>query len=42
VPGAKVTLMARATDGTGAVQEEAFTLPEPDGGTGWPRIEVGG
>ena len=40
-PGAKATLMARATDGNHAVQDEAFTLPEPNGGTGWPRIEVG-
>jgi DMSO/TMAO reductase YedYZ molybdopterin-dependent catalytic subunit len=40
-PGAKVTLMARATDGDHAVQDEAFTLPEPNGGTGWPRIELG-
>jgi DMSO/TMAO reductase YedYZ molybdopterin-dependent catalytic subunit len=39
--GTKMTLSARATDGTDAVQEEAFTLPEPNGGTGWPRIEVG-
>jgi DMSO/TMAO reductase YedYZ molybdopterin-dependent catalytic subunit len=40
-PGARVTLLARATDGNHAVQDEAFTLPEPNGGTGWPRIEVG-
>ena len=40
-PGAKVTLVARATDGNGVVQDEAFTLPEPNGGTGWPRIEIG-
>jgi DMSO/TMAO reductase YedYZ molybdopterin-dependent catalytic subunit len=40
-PGARLTLMARATDGNGAVQDEAFTLPEPNGGTGWPRIEIG-
>ena len=40
-PGTKMTLVARATDGNGAIQEEAFTLPEPNGGTGWPRIDVG-
>jgi DMSO/TMAO reductase YedYZ molybdopterin-dependent catalytic subunit len=40
-PGTKVTLWARATDGTDTVQDEAFTLPEPNGGTGWPRIEIG-
>jgi hypothetical protein len=40
-PGAQVTLVARATDGTGVVQDQAFTLPEPDGGTGWPRVQVG-
>jgi len=41
VPGARVTLVARATDGNDAVQNEEFTLPEPNGGTGWPRIDVG-
>ena len=40
-PGSKVALMARATDGTGALQEQAFTLPEPNGGTGWPHLELG-
>jgi DMSO/TMAO reductase YedYZ molybdopterin-dependent catalytic subunit len=40
-PGSKVALLARATDGTGAVQEQAFTLPEPNGGTGWPHLELG-
>jgi DMSO/TMAO reductase YedYZ molybdopterin-dependent catalytic subunit len=39
--GTRLTLVARATDGLDAVQEEGFTLPEPNGGTGWPRIEVG-
>jgi DMSO/TMAO reductase YedYZ molybdopterin-dependent catalytic subunit len=39
-PGASATLVARATDGSGARQVEAFSLPEPDGGTGWPSIEV--
>jgi DMSO/TMAO reductase YedYZ molybdopterin-dependent catalytic subunit len=36
----ELTLMSRATDGTGALQIEAFTLPQPDGGTGWHSIEV--
>jgi DMSO/TMAO reductase YedYZ molybdopterin-dependent catalytic subunit len=40
-PGSKVALLARATDGTGTVQEQAFTLPEPNGGTGWPHLELG-
>jgi DMSO/TMAO reductase YedYZ molybdopterin-dependent catalytic subunit len=40
-PGTKLTLLARATDGSDAVQDEAFTLPQPNGGTGWPRIELG-
>ena len=40
-PGVQTVLMARATDSTGEVQEEAFTLPEPNGGTGWPRVELG-
>jgi DMSO/TMAO reductase YedYZ molybdopterin-dependent catalytic subunit len=36
-----VTLVARATDGAGDVQDEAFTLPEPNGGTGWPHVQLG-
>jgi DMSO/TMAO reductase YedYZ molybdopterin-dependent catalytic subunit len=40
-PDTKVVLRARATDGSETVQDEAFTLPEPNGGTGWPRIEIG-
>jgi hypothetical protein len=39
-PDAQLTLMARATDGTGAVQPEAFELPEPNGSSGWPGLEV--
>ncbi|GAA4399917.1 sulfite oxidase [Fodinibacter luteus] len=34
------TLTVRATDGTGAVQEEARTEPFPRGATGWHRIVV--
>jgi DMSO/TMAO reductase YedYZ molybdopterin-dependent catalytic subunit len=39
-PGQAITLVARATDGTGEVQTEDFSLPQPDGGTGWPSLEV--
>jgi DMSO/TMAO reductase YedYZ molybdopterin-dependent catalytic subunit len=39
-PGATITLVARATDGSGDLQIEPFSLPEPDGGTGWPSIDV--
>jgi DMSO/TMAO reductase YedYZ molybdopterin-dependent catalytic subunit len=39
-PGSGVTLMARATDGSGALQAEAFSLPQPDGSSGWNTIEV--
>lgn len=35
-----LVLMARATDGSGATQPEAFTLPQPDGGSGWCGIVV--
>ncbi|MGH2352920.1 MAG: molybdopterin-dependent oxidoreductase, partial [Chloroflexota bacterium] len=39
-PGAALTLMARATDGTGDTQPEAFSLPQPDGSSGWCAIDV--
>jgi DMSO/TMAO reductase YedYZ molybdopterin-dependent catalytic subunit len=39
-PGATTTIIARATDGTGELQFEHFTLPEPDGCTGWHTTEV--
>jgi DMSO/TMAO reductase YedYZ molybdopterin-dependent catalytic subunit len=39
-PGATLKLVARATDGTGKLQDQPFTLPEPDGGTGWPSVDV--
>ena len=32
--------MARATDGTGQVQPEPFSLPQPDGGAGWCAVDV--
>ena len=35
-----ITLMARATDGTGQTQPEPFSLPQPDGGAGWCAIDV--
>ncbi len=38
--GTAMTVRARATDGLGALQQEAFTLPQPDGGTGWPTVEI--
>jgi hypothetical protein len=39
-PGASLTILARATDGTGEVQPEPFSLPEPNGGSGWHICEV--
>jgi DMSO/TMAO reductase YedYZ molybdopterin-dependent catalytic subunit len=39
-PGATVTLVARATDGTGGLQIEPFSLPQPDGGAGWCTNQV--
>jgi DMSO/TMAO reductase YedYZ molybdopterin-dependent catalytic subunit len=38
--GTSTILVARATDGTGALQSEAFSLPQPDGASGWHTIEV--
>lgn len=37
---APLTIIARATDGTGALQIEEFSLPQPDGGSGWHTLEV--
>src|SRR5262249_4261784 len=42
VPGQVQTILARAIDGTGAVQPQAFSLPEPDGGSGWSEVTVHG
>jgi DMSO/TMAO reductase YedYZ molybdopterin-dependent catalytic subunit len=39
-PGASINLVARATDRVGNLQVQAFSLPQPDGGTGWPSLEV--
>jgi DMSO/TMAO reductase YedYZ molybdopterin-dependent catalytic subunit len=38
--GATITLMARATDGTGEQQSEPFSLPQPDGSSGWHSLDV--
>jgi DMSO/TMAO reductase YedYZ molybdopterin-dependent catalytic subunit len=35
-----ITLVARATDGTGQSQSEPFVLPQPDGSSGWCSIDV--
>jgi hypothetical protein len=37
---ARLTLTARSTDGTGALQIETFSLPQPDGGSGWFSLDV--
>ena len=39
-PDAPLTLRARATDASGALQNEAFELPEPNGSSGWPSLDV--
>jgi hypothetical protein len=38
-PG-KHTIMVRATDGKGVVQEEQHSPPAPDGARGWHTIAV--
>jgi len=35
-----LTLMARATDGAGELQIQPFSLPQPDGSTGWHSLDV--
>jgi DMSO/TMAO reductase YedYZ molybdopterin-dependent catalytic subunit len=40
--GEEATLVARATDGTGTLQIEAFSLAQPDGAAGWNSITVKG
>jgi DMSO/TMAO reductase YedYZ molybdopterin-dependent catalytic subunit len=40
--GAEATLVARATDGSGALQPEPFSLAQPDGASGWNSITVRG
>ncbi len=39
-PGQAASLVARATDGSGQLQPETFSLPQPNGGTGWHSIDV--
>lgn len=38
--GQQLALTCRATDGTGEVQTEVFSLPQPDGGSGYHAIAV--
>ena len=38
--GAPVTLVSRATDGSHVLQPEQFGLPQPDGSSGWHRLDV--
>jgi DMSO/TMAO reductase YedYZ molybdopterin-dependent catalytic subunit len=38
--GATLKLVSRATDGSGEVQTDAFSLPQPDGGSGRDTIQV--
>jgi hypothetical protein len=40
--GASVDLVSRATDGQGVLQQEAFSLAQPDGGAGWHHLTVTG
>jgi DMSO/TMAO reductase YedYZ molybdopterin-dependent catalytic subunit len=40
--GSDLTLIARATDGRGALQIEPFSLAQPDGAAGWNTITVHG
>jgi DMSO/TMAO reductase YedYZ molybdopterin-dependent catalytic subunit len=41
-PSERVSLTVRATDGTGDIQTDQFTLPQPDGATGRHSIHVVG
>ncbi|MDE3075766.1 MAG: molybdopterin-dependent oxidoreductase [Chloroflexota bacterium] len=38
--GQTTTLICRATDGTGQLQPNQFSLPQPNGGSGWHSIDV--
>jgi DMSO/TMAO reductase YedYZ molybdopterin-dependent catalytic subunit len=40
--GQTLQLVSRATDGQGTLQEEAFSLAQPDGGAGWHHTTVTG
>ena len=39
-PGAQLSLQVRAIDGSGAIQTDVFSLPQPDGGSGRHTIQV--
>jgi DMSO/TMAO reductase YedYZ molybdopterin-dependent catalytic subunit len=39
-PSAEVNLRSRITDGAGSLQPEEFSLPQPNGSSGWPSIQV--
>jgi DMSO/TMAO reductase YedYZ molybdopterin-dependent catalytic subunit len=39
-PGEEATLIARATDISGSLQAEEFSLAQPDGASGWSSITV--
>ncbi|MBV8083636.1 MAG: molybdopterin-dependent oxidoreductase [Chloroflexi bacterium] len=38
--GQALSLVVRATDGSGQLQTETFNLPQPNGGTGWHSVDV--
>jgi DMSO/TMAO reductase YedYZ molybdopterin-dependent catalytic subunit len=40
--GEEMTLVARATDGSGTLQPEPFSLAQPDGASGWNHVTVRG
>ena len=40
--GTTAQLVCRATDGAGQLQTEQFSLPQPDGGSGWHGLTVRG
>jgi DMSO/TMAO reductase YedYZ molybdopterin-dependent catalytic subunit len=41
-PDVQLTLTARTTDALGVRQDQAFELPEPNGSSGWPSLDVRG
>ena len=41
-PDEVLPVVARATDGAGDVQVEEFSLPQPDGSSGWPSFDIQG
>jgi len=38
--GASISLLSRATDGADVMQVEEFGLPQPNGSSGWHRLDV--